>query len=244
MHNRVFRTLAAVGLALGLSPVATSAAQDKAPPPPYQQANAYTVTIAVQWNDSVRDMLPAGLQPVEGMTGGINIYTAPDGYGLAPYTAAYTYVSVTGYDAPGGTQARYILGGFYGPDPKVAAAMRDNYGSNVQAGESSQMAAGETWQGIGGADGKTALKVTVKPKGGDCPSIQGTLNYVGQPADAKDFSLLQIPFVGDFCAGDPVSVEIDAPGDNVLGKLKVVKMLGGGQLKNGHFSFSRPLPTE
>ena len=244
MWNCKGKMFVAVGLALGLSLAAPATAEDKAPPPPYQQANAYTVTIAVQWDEAVRDLLPAGLQPVDGMSGGINIYTAPDGYGLAPYTAAYTYVSVAGYDAPGGTQARYILGGFYGPDPKVAAAMRDNYGSNVQAGEARQMAAGDAWQGVGGADGKATLKVTVRPKGGDCPRIQGTLNYVGEPADAKAFSLLQIPFVGDFCAGDPVSVEIDAPGDDVLGKLKVVKMLGGGQLKNGHFSFSRPLPTE
>jgi hypothetical protein len=38
-----------------------------------------------------------------------------------------------------------------------------------------------------------------------------------------------------------VSIDFSPPQGDPLGNLKVFKMLGAGQLKNGHFSFAAPL---
>jgi|GEM_PF-3106356 len=228
---------------LAAVPASTAQAEEKKiPPPPYQMSGANTVTIAVQWDaDTVDKLLPAGLKAVDGYSGGINVYTAPDGFGLTPYSAAYAYVSVQGFDSANGTNARYILQGYYGPNPGVAEAMRGHFGSAVSTGESRQQGDDQRWEGIGVANGKDTIRIAVKPKGGDCAHIAGTLNYVGVKDGHDGFALLQIPFVGDFCPGDPLDIALagDAgDGAQALDSLKVVKMLGGGQLKNGIFSFA------
>lgn len=209
------------------------------PPPPYLQTDAYNVTAVVQWDAAgVRKVLPVGLEPVDEMTGGITIYTAPHGHGLAPYSAGYAYVQVKGFDSDSGSKGRYIVQGFY--SGKVSQALRDYYGLHVDIGESSQSATEDGWRGVAKSDGRDVLKLAVKPKGEDCPQVAGTLNYLGNVKAKSALNRLQIPFAGEYCAAEPVSVDINAPDGSALADLKVVKVLGAGQFR-GHFSFGRPL---
>jgi hypothetical protein len=211
---------------------------EEAPPPPYLMTGANTVTIAVTWDaESLQGLLPDGIVPADDLSGGLNVYTAEGGYGLSPYSAAYAYINVKGWDAVGGGAARYILGGWYGPDPKVAAAMRTHFFAEVGAGESSQSEDGDTWTGTGG-DGQGSITLTVKP-GGDCIAAAGTLNYVGVAGGGVGLDLLQIPFVGDFCPAEPVSVDITGPEGSALAQIAVDKMLGGGRLRSGAFAFTK-----
>jgi len=226
---------------LAAAPLSAGLAEEKkmVPPPPYQMAGANTVTIAVQWDAATVDkLLPAGLKAVDGHTGGVNVYTAPNGFGLTPYSAAYAYVSVQGFDSADGTKARFILQGYYGPNPGVAKAMRTHFGSDVATGESSQRGDSQRWEGVGMAGGREVMRVAVKPKGGDCPSIGGTLNYVGVKDGHAGFALMQIPYIGNFCAGDPLQLTLSGSDGDAFDSLKAVKLLGGGQLKNGIFAFT------
>ena len=77
----------------------------------------------------------ARIQPGR-MSGGINLYTAEQGYGLAPYSAFYFYVHVKGLDSSDGTKARWMLQGVYGPEGRVPAALHKYYGLPVRAEES------------------------------------------------------------------------------------------------------------
>jgi hypothetical protein len=226
----------AAGMAFALLASIPARAED-APPPPYLMTEANTVTIAVQWNaDSLKPLLPAGIVPVDDMSGGLNVYTAERGYGLSPYSAAYAYVNVTGWDTVQGGPARHIIGGWYGPDAKVAAAMRQHFGAEVETGQSSQRAEGDTWIGEGGDDGDGRISLVIKP-GTDCVAAAGTLNYVAPVEAGAGLGLLQIPFEGQFCPGEAVSVEIEGPEGSPLGTAKVAAILGGGQLKAGAFAF-------
>jgi len=213
-------------------------ADQVAPPPPYLMTGANTVTIAVKWDAASLDgLLPDGVVAVDGLTGGLNVYTADGGFGLSPYSAAYAYVDVTGWDSSVGASARFILGGWYGPDPKVAAAMRTHFFSDVGTGDASQSETGDTWTGTGGDDQGT-ITLTVKP-GGDCVTAAGSLNYVGVAGGGDGLDLLKIPFVGDFCPAEPVAVEISGPEGSALDRIEVAEMLGGGRLRGGAFAFTK-----
>lgn len=220
--------------AIAAALIATPALAEDAAPPPYLMTEANTVTIAVTWAaDSLGGLMPEGMEPVEDLSGGINIYDAEDGFGLSPYSAAYAYVNVAGHESDAGIPARFILGGWYGPDPKVADAMNTHFAAGVSTGASSQSEEGEEWTGTGGDDTGT-IKVAVKP-GEDCIAVAATLNYV----NARDDSLMQIPFEGDFCPAEPVSVEISGPDGSALAQIEVDTMLSGGRLRNGAFAFTK-----
>jgi hypothetical protein len=113
----------------------SSLAGDEAPPPPYQtKCDGFGVLAAFD-EAVVRSLLPPGIEPEEEMSGGINLYTAEQGYGLAPYSAFYFYVHVKGLDSSDGTKARWMLQGVYGPEARVPAALHKYYGLPVRAGE-------------------------------------------------------------------------------------------------------------
>lgn len=226
------KPLAAVSIGVSAL-LATSAAAETAPPPPYLMTGANTVTIAVTWEaDSLSGLLPAGVEPADDLSGGLNIYDAEGGFGLTPYSAAYAYINVKEFDSAIGAPARYILGGWYGPDPKVAAAMNTHFNAGVGIGDASQSGAGDTWTGTGGDD-TGSITLVINP-GSECGPAAGTLNYVGTTGEAG----LKIPFTGSFCGGQAVSVDIEGAEGSALAQIKVDQILGGGRLLDGIFTFA------
>lgn len=225
-----FHTVARAGVLGALLALPLGAQAEDAPPPPYLMTGANTVTIAVQWDAaSLEGVIPDALTAVDDLSGGINVYYVEGGTGIAPYSSAYAYVNVQ--DPEGGT-ARHILGGWYGPDPKVAQAMQTHFAAPVEPGDSTQSAEGDSWTGQGG-DGTGMIKIAITPSQ-DCAVGGGVLNYL-----AGDMSRLRIPFTGNFCTGEPLSVEISGTEGSTLSRIKVAKMLGGGQLKDGAFAFTK-----
>jgi hypothetical protein len=85
----------------------SSLASDEAPPPPYQtKCDGFGLLVAHD-EALVRSLLPPGIEPVDEMSGGINLYAAGQGYGLAPFSAFYFYVHVKGFDSSDGTEAAH-----------------------------------------------------------------------------------------------------------------------------------------
>ena len=228
----------ALGPALGSG---LALAEDAAPPPPWLMTGADTVTVAATWApEGVAAALPDGVVPVDDLSGGLNIYTAEGGFGISPYSAAYAYVNVKGWPSAIGAPARYILGGWYGPDPKVAAGMQTWFGAAVPPGDSAQAASGDNWTGTGGGTGVAgdgSIRLEITPTG-ECGPAAGTLNYVGPRGESKGLGLLKIPFTGSFCTAAAVSVDIEAPEGSTLAGLEVTSMLGGGQFKGASFAFA------
>jgi hypothetical protein len=231
--------VSAVCLALSVGLVL---AGDEAPPSPYQQNKGNGIGVAVVFDAAVvRSLLPPGIEPVEEMTGGINLYTAEEGYGLAPYLAFYLYVDLKGFDSADGTKGRWMLQGVYSPDTKVAAALHKYFGLPVRAGESRRVTTDASTVGMGTLAGQEVVRLVVTPKPTTCKSGAGTLNYPGQLDTSREIVVVQIPYVGEICEADPVSVDIMAPAGDPLNTLKPVKILGAAVFKN--FAFAAPRPV-
>ena len=234
--------LFAVALVISSITSITLFAEEALPAPPYLVANSQHIIVGVAFDEAaVREMLPPGIEPVDGITGGINIYTANDGWGVAPYTAAYFWVDIVGFDSADGTKARWMLQGVYGP-ATTSQALRVNFGWPVRTGSSTRESVGDNIRAIGMLNGRKFIEVVITPKPDSCQSIQSTLNYLGLLENGKVVTT-QIPVIGDVCGADPVSVAINAPAGDPINKLKPVSVLWAIEFKNGYFSFSRPLWT-
>jgi len=220
-------------------------AGDEAPPPPYQQTKGHGIGVGVVFDAAVvKSLLPPDIEPVEEMTGGINLYTAEEGYGLAPYSAFYLYVNIKAFDSADGTKGRWMLQGVYGPEKKVSAALHKYYGLPVRAGESRRVNKDASTVGIGTLEGQEVVRIVVTPKPDACKSVAGTLNFPGQLEPSREIVVVQIPYVAEFCAADPVSVDITAPAGDPLNKLKPVKILGAAAFKNLAFALPRPVSAQ
>jgi hypothetical protein len=220
-------------------------AGDEAPPPPYLYNKLQGIGVGVVFDAAVvRSLLPPEIEPVDEMTGGINLYTAEEGYGLAPYSAFYLYVDIKGFDSADGTKGRWMLQGVYGPATKVSAALHKYYGLPVRAGESRRVTKDASTVGLGTFEGQDVVRLVVTPKPNTCKSVAGTLNYPGQLDTSREIVVVQIPYVGELCEADPVSAEITAPAGDPLHKLQPVKILGAAALKNFAGAFPRPVSAQ
>ncbi|MEN8740261.1 MAG: hypothetical protein ABF308_10875 [Phaeobacter gallaeciensis] len=137
-----------------------------------------------------------------------------------------------GFDSAIGAPARYVLGGWYSPDPKVVAAMNTHFNSGVGTGDTNQSGSGDIWTGTDG-DGTGSITIVIK-LGNECGPAAGTLNYVGTIGEAG----LKISFTAFFCGGEAVSVDIQGAEDCALALVKVDQILGGGRLLGGIFTFA------
>jgi hypothetical protein len=219
-------------------------AGDEAPPPPYQtKCDGFGFLLAYD-EAVVRSFLPPGIEPVDEVSGGINLYSADRGYGLAPFSAFYFYVHVKGFDSSDGTKARWMLQGVYGPEARVPAALHKYYGMPVRAGESRLETKEASTVGIGTVAGQEAVRLVVAPKLTTYASVAGAINFPGQLEETREIVVMQMPYIAEICDADPVSLDISAPASDPLNKVKPVKMLGAFAFKNFTFAFPRAVSAE
>lgn len=233
-------------LVVGLVAVAfltQASAQDKLTAPPYLVSGSNHVLVGVTWDEAVvREMLPPGVEPAADMSGGINIYHTGNGYGIGSYQSSYFWVNLEGVDSADGTKGRWILQGVYGPADQTSAALRVFYGWPVRNGTARHEPTNDGLRAFGTVNGNDFVAVEIKGKPDTCHPVAGTLNYLAEDNDSGAVAVNQIPYIGDFCEAEPVSVEVMAPAGDPFAKFKPASVTWAGQFKNGTFAFSRPLP--
>lgn len=229
------------GIAIALLTFSNPAVSDSNTPldPPYLVDGSNHIIIGVVWDAAMlKKMLPSGITPVKELTGAYNIYHASRGYGVTPYNSVYAWVDVEGFDSADGTKGRWMLAGVYGPDPKTTAAFRDVLGLPVRNGT---VVHEETVQGrrsTGQINGQPIVIAEVKSSAVPCSPVAGTLNY---PVQMKGKILVnQIPYAGNWCAAEPVSLKVVAAAGDVFAKLVPAKVLWAGEFRNGTFALSAP----
>lgn len=224
--------------------IAAASAQDKAPAPPYQIAGSNHVIVGVAWDEAaVRKALPPGIKPVAGAAGAINIYTASRGYGIAPYSSVYFWVDVEGFDSPDGTKGRWMLVGAYGPNDVTSQVLRDMSFFPVRNGTSRAEATADGKRAIGTVNGQDVVVAEIKSSTDPCDTVSGLLNY---PVinNSKQIMVNIIPYVGDACKAEPVSVSVTAPAGDPFAAFNPVKVLWAAEFKNAAFSFHRPVAAK
>lgn len=214
----------------------------EAPPPPYQMAGAEHVQVGVVWNDVVAARLPAGLRPAQGMTGGINIYHAPQARVIRPYSSAYLWLDVEGLDSPEGFKARWMLAGVYGPDPVTAAALSAYCHLPVRNGSSRLAVAAGRSRAIGTLDDRDVITAEITQGTGDFASAEGLLNYITRaPSDGR-LMLVEVPFAVEARAAEAISVTIDAPAGDAFAGLPITRLDWALEVRNDAFSICYPRP--
>jgi hypothetical protein len=216
-------------------------AQTKVPPPPYQIAGSNHVFVGVIWEEAaIRKALPPGITPVKEMTGAINIYQTGKSYAFGPYQSSYFYVDIEGFDSADGTKGRWMLAGVYGPDEKMPVALREYYGFPVRLGASRSEATNLGRRAIGAINGQDFVTVEVKSFPSECQAVAGTLTYPGISSMTEKLVVNEIPYVGENCKAEPISVNITAPAGDPLAAFPIAKVVWAAEFKNASFSFSPP----
>jgi hypothetical protein len=243
-----FSKMLAISVAAGIASVfasVTSKAEDKIQPPPYQIAGENGVVVNVVWDNeaSIRKALPPGIEPTKEMSGGINIYYAERGNVIAPYSAAYFYVDIEGFDSPEGIKGRWMLAGVYGPQTKTSGALKAYWGFPVRPGTSRFEPAADGKRAIGTVNGQDFVTAEFKSVPGSCKAAGARLNYVSLSPATEQVGVTTIPFVADLCKAELVSAKVTAPSDDPFSKYSISKVIGVAEFKNASAAFTSPEPA-
>jgi len=198
------------------------------------------VFIGVVWDEaSVRKALPPGITPVKEMTGAINIYQVERGLFIGPYQSAYFWVDIEGFDSPEGIKGRWMLAGVYGPQEKTPATLKEVYGFPVRVGTSRFETTANGKRAIAAVNGQDFITAEIKSTD-QCEPVAGHVNYPGMVEKSKQVVINEIPFVGDSCKAEPVSVDVTAGPDDPFSKFKISKVIWAAEFRNGSFTFTSP----
>lgn len=237
VSKRVLGILIFLVFAAGVS--GRSIADGEIRPPPYVLTKTNGVVIGVTWDAvSVLDVLPKGIKAVENMAGGIVVYETREASVLGPYTAAYFYVNVEGFDDPDGNKANWMLEGIYGPNEVVARALVKHYSVPVRVGSATiePIEGGRRYSAaIGGAH-----LLTAEIKAGGCEPATALEHYPGFNRAKNEIVLLSIPQVGQWCAAELKSIDIRPPTGDRFSKFKVKEVKSVGEFRDWSFSFTEP----
>ena len=150
--------------------------------------------IGVQWDEAaVKRVLPKGVTPVKDAPGLINVYRAGNSYGFGPYTAVYFTVDVEGFDAADGSKGRWMIAGAYGPQEKMAPALREFYGFPVRTGSSRLEATASGIRGVATVAGAEVVTAEITSKPETCKSESGRTNYPGLDPQTGRIVVNEIP---------------------------------------------------
>lgn len=232
---------AALAATAALIPLAGAYADDgRLPGPPWQAHVTEYMMAGVVWNETaIRKLLPPGVKPVADMSGGVALYKSDRGYGVSPYDSFYLFVNIEGADTAQGGKGRWILAGGYGPDERLAGALRSTYGYPVRT---AQVEFTETVQGrraVARVGGKDVLEMEVNSSALPCDKIAGINNYVS--SNGGKLNVNEIPFLGHWCGAEVVKLNVLAPGDPIA-QLLPAKVVWAGEFRDGSIAFSRPIP--
>jgi hypothetical protein len=213
--------------------VCTANAQDKAPPLPWLVSGGHHYLVGVTWNEEALKLLPPGLKATPERTGAINIYQAPNGYGVSPYQSGYIWIDVEGHDSADGTKGRYIMKAGVGPE-KTQAAFKTLFQGDIVSG-GTQLEDGDVKRATGIRNGEAWVQVEIKSNG-ECQQAAGTLNY---PISGSQ--MIQIPYAAEACKAEPVSAKLMLPQGEKGAALQPAKLLWAAELRDTRFALTTPI---
>lgn len=237
MHTGFHATLAAVGLGAALVAAPVLAGDTS----PYVVSGNEHILIGITLDEAaVRKALPPGLEPAEGVTGGINVYRSDGGAGVQAYQRSYVWVDLAGFDSITGNKGRYIL---WLSDSAHAAKMA-RLGYETTTGETSLAEDGKTVTGRTVLDGTQVMQVSIELADAACGPAVGTMNYPSLPDGTGAMVATQYTFKGDICGATPGSVDISAPEGHPLDIFKPTSVVWAAMARDLSFSASPPLPLK
>jgi acetoacetate decarboxylase len=217
------------------------------PRPPYLILNHEHLVILFEAEEStLKASLPIGVKAAPGNVVGLNMYRTQEAVGLVPYTASYLWIDVDGFDSPDGTKGRWMVQGWYGPEP-VPSAIRNYMGVPVQLGVTNYQRDGNLVHASLISDGVNLIDATITLTDGPIHK-SGFLNYpalgrnLAQPAPSA-FVVNRIPGVSEITPAAPVSMEFHFRETDAAKALQPKRLLNAFYIKGAASAFVVPEPA-
>lgn len=158
-------------------------------------------------DDAARGLLPAGLRPLPGASGGIAAYRLP---GQAPVTFGYVWLDVMGHVSASGAAARYVVGGWHSP---VAAPLAE---AVIQTG-AAQITAEDGVVRFAAGDGTAGIGFALEPAAGGAAPEQAVTHYIH--GGDRGLWLVAVKVAFDWSDAAPIDADAAAliGGDTVTG---------------------------
>lgn len=198
----------------GFGGTAAGTGGDAVPPPPYQLRNCTFLMFGTTFDPAVAQaMVPAGLRIAEGASGGFYMYSAPEGWGIAPFTATLAFVDVEGFDAADGSKGRALFGYYSGR----AGQTFSRWGS-PGVGQSRIELTPERGRGIGGPLDEQQVEVSLRRTGAEKVPVSGAHYYLWSGPDAS-LRMNSVAYCFDYEPAADGQVRITAPAGSVFARL-------------------------
>jgi hypothetical protein len=203
-----------VAAAIALTPAA--AVSGGATEAPYVMRGNQHIWVGITLDEAVvRAALPEGLEPAEGITGGLNIYTSQGSDTVAPFTRSYVWADLAGRDSLTGAKGRFIL---WAANSGGTAKM-EHLGYQATTGSTALSRDGKTLTGTATVDGSDVITVSIELKDDPCGPASGVLHYPSLLDGAGPMVITQYSWASStVCGAVPVSVDIPASDVNQFAK--------------------------
>lgn len=196
-------------------PGANATQAPSSPHPPYLISLANLIIVFEADEGALKSVLPPTIKPAAGNTVALNMYRAERVVGLVPYTATYLWINIDGFDSPDGTKGRWMLQGWFGPEP-VPTVFRTQLGVPAELGATRLGREGNRIHATLSSNGADLVDAAIALKEGNPIAAGGVLNYPtrrqnlsGDAAQAakSDIIVNRFPFTGEVTPASPVSME-------------------------------------
>lgn len=191
--------------------------------------------------EEAQKLLPANVKVKsddKGMvTGGMEIYTTDQIYGVPNYTIGFIYVEVNGLESNDGSPGHWAVWGAMNNDTSLQNFRHFyNYPYKLENKIMIGKKGNESTATIGDSEG---LKLKLRIKVGKPVSAGGIANNYSQSSDGRIIKT-EIPWLANGNEADVISFEVSAGSNKVLETIKEAKPFFG-LISNNAFSYSRPI---
>lgn len=237
------RTIAA---SLGFTGIATlfalgadsAFAQDR-PGVPWLGAGQENILLITSFNeDVVRSLLPEGLEPVEGATGGIDIFTMAYGWPDGAANVSYIWFDVQGYDAPDGTPGSYVIS--WQSQDEINSSIDGALGWLTRAGGAELEQDGDIIRGAVVLEGAAIATVELEEDPESCAPVAAEQTYLAHTPDGA-LATTYLVWGAVVCEAALASFSFGAPQGDVLAGLEPEILVA---LTEHNVAWALSMPTE
>lgn len=234
MHPRLVKNPPATPL-LGHADGGPPSAQ----PPYFVRTVDFVFALAEFDEPSARAALPPTLGLKPGEPGFFGAYSAPSGWGMAPFTAFFVAVPVQGHDSPDGSCGYFMAEGFY--SGRAGQIMHGNYNRRLVSGYCRQWNDGAVWHSEAGPGETHAVSIRATPvlPRPVTPLTAGVHHYLGERADGG-LNLYSVTYSAEFHPVEELSIDFTQEASPLLRSLRPLAIPYASQLTEAPLTFSAP----
>ncbi|MEQ1899518.1 MAG: hypothetical protein ABL866_02165 [Devosia sp.] len=167
--------------------------QPDLPLPPYHVHGVSMLYLMCRFDvDAVARIVPPGLTPSGSGWGVIGLYSAEQGWGIAPFTAFFMAAELAGADSVDGSPGNYMHSGLF--SDMGGRVMTGQYNSNFRTGWSRHQVIDGVVIGEAGIGDRTLVRMRARVGQSPPQVLNGVSRYVGRQPGGTGFTSYSVAF--------------------------------------------------